>query len=280
MVMGKSNLKSIRQAAVASMFYPGEFKVLRDEVQKFLKDSKLEKNSLILNEKNISRIRAIIVPHAGYIYSGEIAGSAYRLLQKNMKNFKRVLILGPAHRVWLNGAAFPKSEIFETPLGKINLDIVMMEKMKQKFPWISVNEEAHLEEHCIEVQLPFLQETLDEFLILPIVVGEIKTEQIAEIIELLSEDWETLIVISTDLSHYHDYQTATARDMLTAKAIENMELEKLSFEDACGLYPLRGLLYTAKRKGWEVSRLGICNSGDTSGDLKRVVGYGAWALNN
>ena len=270
--------KSTRPPAVASMFYPGDFEELRNEVLSYLNGSICKKNVSAQNNDVISDIRALIVPHAGYIYSGEIAACAYRLLLQNRKKYKRVLILGPAHRVWISGAAFPSAEIFETPLGKIKLDKILMKKIVKKLSWISVNDEAHSQEHCIEVQLPFLQETLEDFLLIPMVVGETKTEQIAEVINQFIEDEETLIVISTDLRHFNDYETATTNDLRTANAIEHLELENLYSEDACGVYPLRGFLSVAKKKEWDVYRLGLCNSGDTSGDRHRVVGYGAWAF--
>ena len=154
----------------------------------------------------------------------------------------------------------------------------MIENIVAEFSWISVSDKAHAEEHCLEVQLPFLQETLGEFKLLPLVVGETKTEQITEIIQEFSEDTETLIVISTDLSHFHDYQTAREIDARTANAIELLEQNRISTEDACGAYPLRGALLAASQNQWNVHRLGLCNSGDTSGDRGRVVGYGAWAM--
>jgi hypothetical protein len=180
--------------------------------------------------------------------------------------------------VWLQGAAFPEADAFQTPLGEITLDKELIEKMLAEFSWISVSDEAHSEEHCLEVQLPFLQETLGDFELLPLVVGETKTEHITEIIQQFSEDTETLIVISTDLSHFHDYQTAREIDARTANAIELLEQNRISTEDACGAYPLRGALLAASQNQWNVHRLGLCNSGDTAGDRGRVVGYGAWAM--
>ena len=270
--------KNIRPPAVASMFYPGKSAELLNSVRIFLRDADSEQSSVEFKKDENSALRALIVPHAGYIYSGKIAASAYRLLQQNHHQFKRVLLLGPAHRVWLQGAVFPTEDVFETPLGSINLDKSRMKKLTADFPWISFNEKAHTEEHCLEVQLPFLQETLKDFELLPLVVGEMESLQIAEMIQQFSTDLETLIVISTDLSHFHDYQTAQEKDALTANAIELLEPQKLSSEDACGVYPLRGALVVASQNKWQVHRLGLCNSGDTAGDYGRVVGYGAWAL--
>ena len=277
MITGNTE-KNIRPPAVASMFYPGGTAELRNTVQKYLSNASVEENVSQLKKEEIAQLRTLIVPHAGYIYSGKIAACAYRLLLENQKRFKHVLLLGPAHRVWLEGAAFPEADAFETPLGEIALDKELKEKILAEFSWISVSDRAHAEEHCLEVQLPFLQETLGEFKLLPLVVGDTKTELIATLIQQFSEDTETLIVISTDLSHFHDYQTAREIDARTANAIELLEQNRISTEDACGAYPLRGALLAASQNQWNVHRLGLCNSGDTSGDRGRVVGYGAWAM--
>ena len=277
MITGNTE-KNIRPPAVASMFYPGGTAELRNVVQKYLSNAGIEGDVSQLKKEEISELRTLIVPHAGYIYSGKIAASAYRLLKQNQNQFKRVLLLGPSHRVWLKGAAFPKTDAFETPLGEIALDKELKEKILAEFSWISVSDEAHSEEHCLEVQLPFLQETLRDFELLPLVVGDAKTELVAALIQQFSEDHETLIVISTDLSHFHDYQTAREIDARTANAIELLEQNRISTEDACGAYPLRGALLAASQNQWNVHRLGLCNSGDTAGDRGRVVGYGAWAM--
>jgi len=275
MITGNTE-KNIRPPAVASMFYPGGATELRKAVQNYLSNADTEEDVSQLKKEEIAELRTLIVPHAGYIYSGKIAASAYRLLEQNQ--FKRVLLLGPAHRVWLQGAAFPETDAFETPLGEITLDKELKEKILAEFSWISVSDKAHAEEHCLEVQLPFLQETLGEFKLLPLVVGDAKTELLAALIKQFSEDTETLIVISTDLSLFHDYQTAREIDARTANAIELLEQNRISTEDACGAYPLRGALLAASQNQWNVHRLGLCNSGDTAGDRGRVVGYGAWAI--
>jgi len=277
MITGNTE-KNIRPPAVASMFYPGGATELRKAVQNYLSNAGTEEDVSQLKKEEIAELRTLIVPHAGYIYSGKIAASAYRLLEQNQNRFKRVLLLGPAHRVWLEGAAFPEADAFQTPLGEIALDKELIENIVAEFSWISVSDKAHAEEHCLEVQLPFLQETLGEFKLLPLVVGDAKTELLAALIHQFSEDHETLIVISTDLSHFHDYQTARGIDARTANAIELLEQNRISTEDACGAYPLRGALLAASQNQWNVHRLGLCNSGDTAGDRGRVVGYGAWAM--
>jgi AmmeMemoRadiSam system protein B len=277
MITGNTE-KNIRPPAVASMFYPGGAAELRKAVQNYLSNAGTEEDVSQLKKGETAELRTLIVPHAGYIYSGKIAASAYRLLEQNQNRFKRVLLLGPAHRVWLEGAAFPEADAFQTPLGEIALDKELIENIVAEFSWISVSDKAHAEEHCLEVQLPFLQETLGEFKLLPLVVGDAKTELLAALIHQFSEDHETLIVISTDLSHFHDYQTAREIDARTANAIELLEQNRISTEDACGAYPLRGALLAASQNQWNVHRLGLCNSGDTAGDRGRVVGYGAWAM--
>ena len=278
MMINQNNAKNIRPPAVASMFYPVGAAELRKAVQNYLSNAGTEEDVSQLKKEEFAELRTLIVPHAGYIYSGKIAASAYRLLEQNKNQFKRVLLLGPAHRVLLEGAAFPEADAFQTPLGEITLDKELIEKILAEFSWISVRDKVHAEEHCLEVQLPFLQETLGEFKLLPLVVGGAKTELLATLIQQFSKDHETLIVISTDLSHFHDYETARVIDGRTANAIELLEQNRISTEDACGAYPLRGALLAASQNQWKVHRLGLCNSGDTAGERGRVVGYGAWAM--
>ena len=270
--------EKIRSAAVAGMFYPGHEKELRYIVQNYLERAGEEESEFKIAPDQIPAIRMLIVPHAGYIYSGKTAAFAYHFLHQLKNKIRRVLLLGPAHRVWLKGAALPESDSFETPLGQIKLDMGLMEKILDEFSWININDQSHTEEHSLEVQLPFLQETLNKFKIVPMVVGDIDSELLAQMILKYSEDDQTLIVISTDLSHFHDYQTSIQLDLRTAKSIESLSPELLSPEDACGAYPLRGALLAAIKRSWQVHRLNLCNSGDTAGDRKRVVGYGAWII--
>ena len=267
-----------RPSSVAGMFYPGNEKELRNTVRDYLQSAGEEDSELKIALNEISAIRMLIVPHAGYIYSGKTAAFAYQLLKQFKNQIRRVLILGPAHRLWLTGAALPEADSFETPLGQITLDRELMEEMLEDYSWITVNDQAHAKEHCLEVQLPFLQETLNDFKIVPLVVGDADSELLSQMILKYSEDDQTLIVISTDLSHYHDYKTSCELDLHTAKAIESLTPELLSPEDACGAYPLRGALLAALKRAWQVHRLDLCNSGDTAGDRARVVGYGAWVV--
>ena len=277
-MIAKNFSGNVRPAAVAGMFYPGHEKELRNTVQNYLQSAGEHESELKIALDEISSMHMLIVPHAGYIYSGKTAALAYQLLQQFKNKIRRVLLLGPAHRVWLTGAALPEADTFETPLGHITLDRELMENMLGDYSWITISDQAHAEEHCLEVQLPFLQESLNDFKIVPLVVGDTDSELLAQMILKLAEDDQTLIVISTDLSHYHDYKTSCELDLHTAVAIESLSPELLSTEDACGAYPLRGALLAASKSTWQVHRLDLCNSGDTAGDRARVVGYGAWMV--
>ncbi len=268
----------IRPAVVAGMFYPGHEKELRNTVQEYLQSASESECELKITLGENSKIRMLIVPHAGYIYSGKTAAFAYQYLHQLKNKIRRVVLLGPAHRYELTGAALPGVDSFRTPLGLITLDNELMEKILDDYSWINVIDQAHAEEHSLEVQLPFLQVTLNEFKIVPIVVGDADSELLAQMILKYFEDDQTLIVISTDLSHYHDYQTSCDLDLRTAKTIESLSLELLFPEDACGAYPLRGSLLAAAKRNWQVHRLNLSNSGDNAGDNKLVVGYGAWII--
>ncbi|MCU7812786.1 MAG: AmmeMemoRadiSam system protein B [Candidatus Thiodiazotropha sp. (ex Notomyrtea botanica)] len=258
---------SVREPAVAGLFYPAEAEVLRHMVEDFLSDA-----------PTVGMLpKAIIVPHAGYIYSGPVAASVYARLAANNKLIRRVVLLGPSHRVAFKGLAAPDFSQFRTPLGNIPIDrgaIAQLDGMKQ----VIRLDEAHAEEHSLEVQLPFLQLLLEDFELIPLVVGDASGEAVAEVLERLWGGPETLIVISSDLSHYHDYLTAKQMDQATSEAIASLHPEKLGYEDACGRTPVKGLLLQAKRLGLKAEIVDLRNSGDTAGDKNRVVGYGAYAF--
>jgi AmmeMemoRadiSam system protein B len=257
----------VRPAAVASMFYPGHPQGLREEVRVLLEQAP-DFPGLVP--------KAMIVPHAGYVYSGPVAARAYKILKAFAKRIRRVVLLGPAHRVYVKGLIVPTSHCFATPLGEVRLDEGCLKDLVRDFAWVQVLDLAHSLEHSLEVQLPFLQEVLDDFVLLPLVVGETPAPEVARVLARLWGGEETLILVSSDLSHYHDYETACRVDGETAFAIENLDTSGITPKAACGAYPLRGLLLAAQSKGLCVHRLGLCNSGDTAGDRKRVVGYGAW----
>lgn len=257
----------IRPAAVAGTFYPAKAHELRAVV----------KTMLAAAEDNTSPPKAIIVPHAGYIYSGTTAARAYASLLNTKQQIKRVILLGPAHRVYVKGMALSTASAFATPLGNISIDIEAVNRIKH-LPQVQLFDEAHMQEHSLEVQLPFLQLSLDRFTLLPLVVGETTPAEVAEVLDLLWGGDETLIVISSDLSHYHDYTSSQRIDRATSAAIEKLDFEQIAPEQACGCRPMSGLLYIARQRRMQVNRLGLCNSGDTAGSRDRVVGYGAWSL--
>ncbi len=257
----------IRPAAVADMFYTGDPAQLRAEVQSMLAEA-----SLIAPAP-----KAIIVPHAGYIYSGPIAASAFAQLIPAKDKIKRVVLLGPCHRVALSGLATSSADYFETPLGTIPIDRELSDKLVQ-LPQVQEFDLTHEQEHSLEVQLPFLQQTLGEFTLLPLVVGEASGAEVHEVLEAVWGGGETLIVISSDLSHYHEYSTAQSMDATTCQAIENLDADHIHYEQACGRNPVLGLLLSARKHNLKVTTLDLRNSGDTAGSKDKVVGYGAWAF--
>ena len=221
--------------------------------------------------------KALIVPHAGYIYSGPISASAYIRLPRARSVIRRVVLLGPSHRVPLHGLALPAADAFATPLGEVLLDHDAMERLKE-FPQVSVFDDAHLLEHSLEVHLPFLQAVLDNFRLLPLVVGDASADDVADVLDALWGGDETVIVISSDLSHYQDYQTAQAMDRETSDAIERLAYEDIHRDQACGRMPVSGLLLAARRKGLHCKTIDLRNSGDTAGPRDQVVGYGAYVI--
>lgn len=258
-----------RLPAVAGRFYPGNAVELKRDV-----DALLQASSPRLAPD--LRPKAIIAPHAGYIYSGPIAASAYALLQPYVNQIKRVVLLGPVHRVWVPGLALPSVSCFDSPLGPVELDVVAMRSLAG-LPQVEINDQAHAMEHSLEVHLPFLQTVLAQFRLVPLAVGGANPDQVAEVLERLWGGNETLIVVSTDLSHYLPYEQARQIDADTVEAILNLRTDLVG-ERACGAHPLNGLLLVARRKGIRPQLLDLRNSGDTAGDRNRVVGYAAFAF--
>lgn len=259
----------IRPPAVAGMFYTGEPQALAGEIAAMLAEARTPALPRLTP-------KAIIVPHAGHIYSGPIAARAYALLTPQAATIRRVVLFGPAHRVAVDGLALPAADAFATPLGIVPLDRAAMEAALA-LPQVSVSAAAHAAEHSLEVQLPFLQEVLDDFRLVPFVVGQSGGHDIAEVIELLWGGAETLIVISSDLSHYLPYATARQKDQATTAGI--LRLAPLTeFEQACGALPINGMIEVARRRGLKPTLLDLRNSGDTAGDRSRVVGYAALAF--
>ena len=256
---------NVRSPAVAGMFYPASGHALTEMVDAMLDAA---------NATAATRPRALISPHAGFIYSGPTAAHAYALLRGLA--LRRVVLLGPVHRVPVRGLALPAAEAFATPLGVVPLDMEGMRRIEER-PQVVVFDAAHQMEHSLEVQLPFLQRVLDDFALVPLAVGDASGEDVANVLEVFADDPETLIVISSDLSHYHAYAEAQRLDAATTDAILRLQTP-ISHQQACGATPINGLLTLARRRNLRAKLLDLRNSGDTAGDRDRVVGYGAFAF--
>jgi MEMO1 family protein len=261
-----SDYRRIRPPAVAGMFYPADGATLRRSVRNCLDAAK--------PDPAVSP-KAIIAPHAGYVYSGPIAASAFAYFLSQQPDIRRIILVGPSHRIPFNGIAISGSEAFKTPLGLIPLDQPAHEQIR-RLPQVRISDQAHSAEHSLEVELPFLQEILQEFTLVPLVVGHATDEEVSEVLEALWGGPETRIVVSSDLSHYLDYDAANQLDRAAAEAIENLEPQKLEPEQACGCLPVRGLLLSARSRRLKVRTVDLRNSGDTAGSKDRVVGYGAF----
>jgi MEMO1 family protein len=260
----------VRPSAVAGTFYPSAAADLSHAVSALLAGAPELPEPLTLAPK------ALIVPHAGFIYSGTTAALAYAQLKSVRTVIRRVVLLGPAHRVAVRGLALPGSERFATPLGTVDVDSEAVAAIGDLHQ-VGVHPAAHALEHSLEVQLPFLQAVLDDFKLLPLVVGDATTAEVAEVLERLWGGPETLIVISSDLSHFLPYHVAQTMDRETAQRIVARDCT-ITHAQACGGTPINGLLLAALRHDLQAQLLGLCNSGDTAGDRDRVVGYGAFAF--
>lgn len=260
-------MQTVRPPAVAGMFYPADAAELQAQIDSFLREA----------TPVGTPPKAVIAPHAGYIYSGPIAASAYVRLRPLSDTVSRVVLLGPSHRVAFRGLAASSASAFRTPLGDIPLDAEALDNLRD-LPQVRVLDQAHALEHSLEVQLPFLQTVLKDFKLVPLVVGDATYAEVAEVLERLWGGPETLIVISSDLSHYHDYATARRMDTATSQAIAALQPERLDYEDACGRTPVGGLLTAARAHGLHAEIVDLRNSGDTAGPRDQVVGYGAYVL--
>jgi AmmeMemoRadiSam system protein B len=258
----------VRPPAVAGHFYPEAPTALRASVRNALGAARREPGA---------PPKALIVPHAGYVYSGAVAASAYVRLEPLRERIRRVVLLGPAHRVPVRGLAVPSVDRFATPLGSVAVDREAIDAILAT-PEVAVSDPAHAFEHSLEVQLPFLQELLGEFALVPLVVGDASPQSVARVIEQLWGGAETLIVVSSDLSHYLDYESARRLDAETSRAIVELRPEALDPERACGCIPVQGLLLAARAHGLGVGVVDLRSSGDTAGPRDSVVGYGAWVL--
>jgi len=258
---------TVREAAVAGLFYESDSHQLRQHISALLGTASATIGC---------PAQALIVPHAGYVYSGQTAAAAYSMLAPLADSIERVVLFGPAHHVTLQGMALPSVDHFATPLGNIPLDQDSIKRIEQ-LPGICVSDEAHRQEHSLEVQLPFLQTVLGSFSLVPIVVGHCAPQTVAAAMDALWGGPETLLVVSTDLSHFHPYEEASERDALTCERIQAKD-NTLTGQDACGAYAVNGLMSTQHCRSMSVQLVDLCNSGDTAGSRDRVVGYGAFIL--
>lgn len=260
----------VRPAAVAGSFYPADPLRLAGEVRVHLAAAE---------PPGELRPKALVAPHAGYVYSGPVAGSAFRQLEPWRDRIERVVLLGPSHFVPFSGLALSSAQVFRTPLGDVPVAAEEARRLAD-LPQVFLADSPHAREHSLEVELPFLQVALERFDLVPLAVGDASPEEVAEVLEQLWGGDETLLVVSTDLSHFHDHATAAALDRVTADAIVALDVAGIGAEAACGRNPLRGLLLAARRRRLAAAELDLRSSGDTGGRDRRdrVVGYGAFAF--
>ena len=259
--------KQIRMPATAGAFYPSDPTALRREISAYLRGA----------DVTGPYPKALIAPHAGYKYSGPVAASGYSLLQPIRDIVERVVLLGPSHRFPFYGLAASEAEEFETPLGSVPVDMHAV-AATLKLPQVHLLDEAHEHEHSLEVHLPFLQIVLREFALVPLSIGDASADEVAGVLELLWNEMETLIVVSSDLSHYYDYATARRIDSETAHLIERCQWQQISSQRACGYAGICGLLKVAQAHNLQVTTVDLRNSGDTAGPKNRVVGYGSFVV--
>ena len=256
-----------RPAAVAGFFYPGSRTALASDVRERIAEAPAGHGPVP---------KALIVPHAGYVYSGPIAAAGYATLAAARDTIRRVVLFGPAHRVAVRGLALPEAHAFATPLGTVDIDRDAVERVRH-LRQVVERDDVHAHEHALEVQLPFLQTVLADFRLVPFAVGQATAEDVAEVMDALWGGPETLVVVSSDLSHYHPYATARAIDRATADSVLKLA-GALDHEQACGATPINGLVACARARKLAPALLDLRNSGDTAGDRSRVVGYAAFAF--
>lgn len=257
----------LRPPAVAGLFYPANPLELRDAISEYLAQAPTAAGPAP---------KALIVPHAGYIYSGVIAGAAYSQVAHERRRIRRIVLIGPSHRVYLRGMAVPAAEVFQTPLGTVPIDRELKARAIAH-EQVTESDTPHSSEHSLEVQLPFLQMLFDDFTLLPIALGSASPPSVATVLADVWGDEETLILVSSDLSHYLSYEAARAVDDETIAAILRNDAT-LTGEQACGCIGINGLSFLASQRNARMAEIARCNSGDTAGDRNRVVGYGAFAL--
>ena len=258
---------TVRPPAVAGAFYPADPLRLETDVRHYLASAA----PLDLD----FRLRILIVPHAGYVYSGPVAATGYQLVEA-MDNLRRIVMFGPSHYVWFTGLALPAAELLETPLGTVAVDVDAATRVAGN-PLVTVSAEAHEREHSLEVQLPFLQVVSPGIPVVPLLTGDVHPVGAADAVESILDD-ETLLVVSSDLSHYHESSTARRLDAETAASIDRLDPGALTRDSACGRIGIQAALSLAKRSGYRVQLLDLRNSSDTAGPPDRVVGYGTFAI--
>lgn len=264
-------MQAVRPAAVAGLFYPGRRSDLRSMIAALLDDARAAVGAFPGLEP-----KGLVLPHAGYIYSGSTAALGYALLERERDRVNRVVLLGPCHRVWTEGLALPDAGAFETPLGSVPVE-PLPEDVRRLLPQVHDGRAVHAQEHSLEVHVPFLQSVLGEFALVPLAVGAVTADEVARVIDALWGGDETVVIASSDLSHYLTYQQANAVDAGTIAQMLRLD-PTLTHDQACGADPVNGLLTSARAHGLTPHLLGHCNSGDTAGDKRRVVGYAALAL--
>ncbi len=264
-------MSNIRPAAVSGSFYNANAANLRREIIAFLGQVPVGLDG------TYGKTKVLIAPHAGYVYSGAIAARAYAQLADQAEEIERVILLGPAHHIPVYSVCGSSADYFQTPLGRVQVDQPLLQQLGHFKAFVN-HDAVHQREHSLEVQLPFLQMILPEFSLIPLVVGMVEVQPLSQIIEYLWGGRETIFVVSTDLSHFLDYEQAQQLDMRTANSINHFDYESLESNSACGHYPLAGMLSIARKKALHITQLDLRNSADTAGSRDRVVGYGAWAM--
>ncbi|MBU0676865.1 MAG: AmmeMemoRadiSam system protein B [Verrucomicrobia bacterium] len=258
---------NIRRAYRAGEWYPADPEELKKTVLAYLSEVK----------ETGPAPKALIAPHAGYVYSGPIAASAYARLRDASETIRKVILLGPAHFVDVRGLAVSSAEAFETPLGSVPID-KELRSIALDFAQVVIDDEAHRQEHSLEAHIPFLQVVLNDFSLLPFAVRGASPEQVSEVLQAVWGGDETLIVVSSDLSHFLEYDVASKLDKATSLAIEECRYEDIGHDQACGREAISGLLKIAREHSMHVRNIDLRNSGDTAGPRNQVVGYGAYVV--
>lgn len=267
---------TVRESAVSGLFYPDSPQQLRSYFDHWLPEESAGVHA------GVSLPRALIVPHAGYAYSGAAAAKGYQLWQGAGNRIKTVVVMGPAHRVAFEGIATVSADELETPLGRLKVDTVIRDALLSEFAQVGVSDYANAPEHSLEVHFPFIKEILPEAKVLPLLNGHVATLQVVEVLERLWQDESVFFVISSDLSHFHAYDEARQIDHQTADIINRRDWQSLNGERACGYKGIQGLLgmmaHAEDPEAFKIEQLELVNSGDTAGSTESVVGYGTWAI--